>query len=232
MAKCPDWQIAKWRWLALSAAFAVASLTLRAQQRPAPPEFRAGTDIVQVGIGLPGPVAHWDFASRLNLKPGRYEVRVGLTHAASGRSASAYTSLTVPEVSKAPLSLSGILLERRSPPPAEGPRPLTDVVPVVPTTVRAFRRTDEVAEFVRVNQGGGKPILPITISLSVANADDRQVHRRMLTLDASRFGRDRTADIVEELPVSSLAPGSYLLTIEASTTSSSSRRDVRFRVIE
>jgi len=190
------------------------------------------TQKVDLGTGLPGPVRHWDLASRLNLKPGRYEVRVGLTHAESGRRASAYTSLTVPDISKASLALSGILLARHSPAPADGPRPLADIVPVVPTTVRAFRGTDEVAGFVRVTQGGNKPVVPVTITMAVVDTADRHVHSRTLTLDAPRFGRGRTADVDEPLPLAALEPGTYLLTIEASAGTVTSRRDVRFRVVE
>ena len=52
----------------------------------------------------------YELISRLRLPPGRYEIRVGAEE--DGRAGSVFASVDVPDFSRAPLSISGVLVER------------------------------------------------------------------------------------------------------------------------
>ncbi len=62
------------------------------------------------GTDPPGNGPGFEFASRIDLKPGRYSLRIGLRSAATGKSGSVYTDVVVPDFGKDLLSLSGLLL--------------------------------------------------------------------------------------------------------------------------
>ncbi len=61
------------------------------------------------------------------------------------------------------------------------------------------------------------------------DAQGRTVKQQSLTLAPAEF-RDRRVDYRLTLPLEQLAPGEYLLTIEATTAGRTVRREVRFAV--
>ena len=64
----------------------------------------------------------------------------------------------------------------------------------------------------------------------VTDANGAEVASKADVVVAEAFGPDRSADYTYDLPLSTLRPGAYLLTIEARLGSIASRRDVRFSV--
>jgi hypothetical protein len=67
--------------------------------------------------------------------------------------------------------------------------------------------------------------------VKVIDSRDSVAFERIDSLDASRFGKSRAADYRFELPMDRIAPGSYVLTLEASLGAGPTvRRDVRFHV--
>ena len=99
----------------------------------------AETQKVQVQRPAPGASIHADVGSRLDLAPGRYEVRVAIDSAATGRTGSAYATVVMPDFSKEPLSLSGLVIARGTGSPAPGGVLTSPLLPLVPTTVREFK---------------------------------------------------------------------------------------------
>jgi hypothetical protein len=53
----------------------------------------------------------YEILSRLDLKPGRYNLRFATERASDGKTGSVYTDIVVPDFAKAPLSMSGVALE-------------------------------------------------------------------------------------------------------------------------
>jgi hypothetical protein len=140
--------------------------------------------------------------SRLPLKPGRYEIRLAVE--AGGKSGGAKTFIEIPDFAREPLSLSGLTIER-APFGAVANRALiADLVPIVPTTVREFSRSERAIAFVRVYQ------------------------RTSMDLAAGQFSRSHGADGRFTIPLTELRGGEYLLTVEAVRGDRRSRRDVRF----
>jgi hypothetical protein len=171
----------------------------------------------------------YEVVSRLSLKPGRYEVRVALDGAASGR-ASVYTYVDVPDFSQQPLSLSGIVLAA-SPAVLSAPKDaFANLLPIVPTAQRHFARTDRVTVFLRVYQQVGRPAQPAAVTSRIADVSDRVLSNEVATLTADRFTGNRGADYSVDLPMERLGNGEYLLTIEATQGQQTARRGVRFTV--
>jgi VWFA-related protein len=91
-------------------------------------------------VPVPGSTtADFEFLSQIALAPGRYELRVGAQRTSDGAAGSVYADVDVPDFARAPLSLSGIVVDS-SPAVAGGPRDLfATLIPIVPTASREFR---------------------------------------------------------------------------------------------
>jgi hypothetical protein len=175
------------------------------------------------------PEFKYEVLSRIDLKPGKYHLRYAVTSKALGKSASIYDDIEIPDFSKSPLALSGIVLST-TPPLNSGPKNLlASVIPVVPTTQREFAGHHGSA-FMQVYQNGRAPIAPVTMTVRVTDGHDRVVVTETSTLDAAAFGKTHTADYRYELPIARLAPGPYLVTFEVSEGGIVARRHVQIIV--
>jgi hypothetical protein len=157
----------------------------------------------------------YEVLSRLDLRPGRYNMRFAAHSASLGRSGSVYYDVEVPDFSRLPVSLSGVVLDVEDG-ILSAPRDLlAALVPVVPTTQREFTAADRVTAFVRAYQGGRRPLVPVAIDVRVTDARDEDVVSRTTVLDPGAFGAARAADYRFALPLEALPAGPYLLTVQA-----------------
>ena len=170
----------------------------------------------------------YEVLSRLSLRPGRYEVRVAAE--SGGRTASVFLDVDVPDFGREDLSVSGLVLERRPPSRMATTNVLETLIPVVPTTIRAFAQADRVTAFLRVYQGGKHELLAPTIAARIIDSGNRTVSEESARLSAVDFSSARAADYRLELPLSRLAAGEHLLTIDVAAGKRVFRRDVRFSV--
>ena len=92
---------------------------------------------------------------------------------------------------------------------------LKTLIPIVPTTKRTFRPADQAAAFLRIYQGGNKPMTAVPLRIQLRNDSDVLVFDRREEVGAATFSTARAADLNVALPLSRLTPGAYLLTIEA-----------------
>jgi hypothetical protein len=208
---------------------------------------------VPVTLNRPGQRAAvgFELLTRLDLAPGRYQVRLAAESSVHGirlsrlapevaligpgedtspRSGSVYFDLEVPNFLNAPLTLSGLVLSV-SPPVVSGPPgALAPLLPVTPTTLREFYRDEAVGAYLRVYQGARRPVQPVTIALRIVDRLGTTVQEKTETLAGELFGGARTADYQFDVPISTLAPGPYLLTVQATAGYQVVRRDVRFLV--
>ena len=171
----------------------------------------------------------YEVVSRLALKPGRYEVRVALDAAASGH-ASVYTYVDVPDFSRQPLSLSGIVLASSPAILSTSKEALANLLPVVPTARRLFASTDRVTAFLRVYQEVGKPPQPVNVTVRIVDIADHDLMNVVIPVAADRFAGNRGADYRVDLPIEQLGNGEYLCVIEATQGQQTARRGVRFTV--
>ena len=173
--------------------------------------------------------AKYELFSRLDLAPGRYAIRISAESLSLNQSGSVYADVVVPDFAKEPLSLSGAVIGATPPLPSAGEEALGGLIPVVPTTQREFAGHEGTA-FVRVYQGGGKPLATVTLAIRVVDAAGTPVFERAEELGPERFGGARAADYSLDLPLRGLTAGAYLLTFEATAGAAAAKRDVRFDV--
>jgi hypothetical protein len=169
---------------------------------------------------------------RLNLKPGRYQLRVAGAARGAERG-SVRLDIDVPDFSDGDLTMSGIVLAsvERFQTPTFKPDPLlADDLPGPPTAARSFSPGDEVTTFAEVYDNA-KPSGPdVEIRFSVVSAANRQpllshVERAAATSD--RVVRFRTNWTVPTIS------GAYVLTVEArrpGAASSSVTRQIPFEI--
>jgi VWFA-related protein len=168
-------------------------------------------------------------AARLNVPPGRYEVRTAMRNTADDRTGSVYASVTVPNFERESLSLSGLVVER----PLGGaalPAELAGIVPARMTTTRQFSTDQRAAVVARVYQLRAKAIAPVRVSARIVDGSDRVAFTSETRVQPTAFNAQRQADYRLELPLAHLADGEYLLTVEANVEAHATSRTLRFSV--
>lgn len=170
--------------------------------------------------------------SRLDLHPGRYQLRVAAT--LRGKTGSIFHDVDVPDFAASRLALSGVAVTAAPAVPSSPNERLLSLlpVPVVPTARRDFSVADRVSAFLYVYQSGSQVPAPVMMSSRIADAMDTKVFEAVHTLDASLFTTARAAGYRLDLPLASLQPGSHLLSIEAAAGGIRARRDIQFTVHE
>ena len=103
------------------------------------------------------------------------------------------------------------------------------LLPVQPTSRRAFDRTDTVSGFVRVYQAIGRAPGPATLTVAITDGGGKIADRTASSLGPERFAT-RQADCSFTVPVANLTPGEYLLTVEAAQGAKTVTRRLRFSV--
>jgi hypothetical protein len=137
-----------------------------------------------------------------------------------------YIDVLVPDFASEPLSLSGVVLTESSGSSLRGDALTT----LVPTARRVFATDERMQAVLRVYQGGSAAASPVAMKVRIVDEHDGAVFNRTETFPVTAFSRDRQADYSLRLPLSSLKPGEYWLSIEATAAKRTVRRDVRFTV--
>lgn len=183
------------------------------------------------GGASPTEPAQYELLSQMDLKPGRYEMRFSVHNDVLAKDGSVYADVIVPDFAKVPLSLSGVALMVAEGHAAAPRATLATLIPVEPTAQRTFARSDRVSAFVRVYQGGDKPLSDVALAVTIVNDHDEKMIDASDTLNPAAFtASTRSADQNFSVPVDKLPPGAYLLTVTASAGPTTAHRDVRFTV--
>jgi VWFA-related protein len=157
---------------------------------------------------------------RVPLKPGRYEIRVGVSDW-SGLAGSVYGNVDVPDIAHRDVALSWAVF---LPVPDE-----VDMVPMllVPSVTRAFDATSPTSAFWQVFRRGGQPV---HISAAIIGTRGQTVARTDQTLESG----ERNAALITthrlRLPRAAMAPGQYVLQLTATSGHTTDRREVAFEV--
>jgi VWFA-related protein len=174
---------------------------------------------------------------RLELSPGRYQIRIGAREKGTGALGSVMLDLDVPDFGKEPLSMSGIALTAPSAsyvPTAKADDLFKNVLPAAPTAIREFPRADTLAIFTEIYDNQTRAPHRVAIKTTVIADDGRIVftasdERRSEELGAKGGGYGYTA----EIPLQAIPPGRYVLRVEAQTLLSgggTAKRELEFRV--
>jgi hypothetical protein len=163
-------------------------------------------------------------------KPGLYQLRIAAHRAKADLNGSVYLTVEVPDFRKQPVSFSGAVLSTASWPGLGLKEEMAALIPVKPTIDREFSPGLRVRAFVRVYQGGNGRLIAVSPRIRIVDDHDQVVLDRTELLPPSRFTVGRGADLLVDLPVSTLVPGQYLLTFEATLGKTRARREVRFSI--
>jgi VWFA-related protein len=176
---------------------------------------------------------------RIEVPPGKYQVRVGARES-GGRVGTVILDLEAPDFSKGTLAMSGIAIASAAASrlPTASPDPsvneFKDVLPAPPTASRDFPRNDVLSVFAEVYDNVGQTPHRVEITAAVL-ADDGKV--MMTTSDERKSeelqGASGGYGYTTKIPLSTLAPGRYVLRISAKSLLGNSEtvtREVEFRV--
>ena len=174
---------------------------------------------------------------RLNLPPGRYQLRIGARESVGSLVGSVMYDLDVPDFSKQDLSMGGVLLTSASSsrmPTANPDADFKEILPGSPTAMRDFPTGDQLALAVDVYDNKVSSPHRVNIHTTIT-ADDGNV---IFTSNDERKsdelkGVNGTYGHVATIPLKGVAPGRYVLRVEAKSTLSgnaTASREVEFTV--
>ncbi len=159
---------------------------------------------------------------RLELAPGRYQVRIGVRESGAGEMGTVFYDLDVPDFARGRLNMSGLLVTAPS-----AQRTLTvqadeaagKRLPGAATGRRSFISSDVLALYAEIyeNNASGPPRrVDVTTRLVDEAGRDVFVAREVLERGPSS-GNDKSATRVvsREVPLKDVPPGRYLLRVEA-----------------
>lgn len=170
---------------------------------------------------------------RLQMEPGRYNVRIAVARAESGGqgpSGTAHLTVRVPDVRKDRLVVSGVVVsvvDGRAPGGSEAVR---DVVPVTPTTRREFTMSELASTWMTLQQPARAA--DVTLTTEVLDETGGVVWSTRRTVEAELFAGGATREYREDLPLKRLGPGRFVLQITATAGTDRIQRDVAIVVTE
>jgi VWFA-related protein len=188
-----------------------------------------GAIVMKPGLHA-GEMVMYEVLTKLELKPGRYQLRLAAHRDGTDENGSVFTDIDVPDFSGEVISLSGVVLSSLPAPAAAPKDALAALIPVTPTTLRDFTRGATVEAFVRIYQGGKSTVQPVTVSVKFIDSNDVTVAARREPIPATNFLADRSTEYRVSLPLLALKPGPHLMRIEVPLGNHLAKRDVMFLV--
>ena len=172
-----------------------------------------------------------EMALRLDLRSGRYHLRIAAEQPSIGKAGSVHATLIVPDFEREPLSLSGVALLRPAGAPIGGREVLATLFPVAPTAVRRLQRIDRVTAVFRVHQPTRSSAQAVVLDTAILDTAGGEVHAATREIRADAFADGAGVEHRFDLPLATLEPGDYLLRFIASSGKNHVQRDVRFSVV-
>jgi hypothetical protein len=169
---------------------------------------------------------------RLELPPGRHQIRI-VAHQPGGETGSVLADVEVPDYSKERVALSGVVFASAGLSVDRilaGDDVLRSMLSSDPTTSRRFSTSDTVTAFVEVYTDGGTPADRVPVTAVLAAADGSPLRDVTATRVATAQADAGRAAYTLRLPLAGLAPGTYVLAIEAPAGRRTVSRRVPFTV--
>jgi VWFA-related protein len=157
--------------------------------------------------------------SRMELAPGRYMLRVATHDNGNATSGSVTYDLEVPDFSKQPLSMSGVLLTSLS-----GAEMATikqdelvkEVMPAPPIAARSFPQNDEIAIFAEIYDNAVGTPHRVDIVTTLQTDDGRVLFKAEEERASSELqGAKGGYGYATRIPLTDIAPGLYVLNVQA-----------------
>jgi VWFA-related protein len=159
---------------------------------------------------------------RINLPPGRYQLRIGAREQIGGLSGTVFYDLEVPDFRKEKLMMSGLLLTAASTlqtPSIQPDQVVSKMLPAAATSKRQFPRGDQLALYTEIydNISSREPRrIDVTVRLMSEDGKEVFVSRDELQNNAKPGEKPwETYGYPKQLTLTDVAPGRYLLRVEA-----------------
>jgi len=173
----------------------------------------------------------------LDLAPGRYQLRVAVREGNTRKAGSVTFDLEVPDFGKSPLSMSGLAITSAMSgvaPTIRPKDPLEKLLPGPLSSYREFSTADELAFFTEVYDNIKQPH-KVEIAATVKAEGGQTVFQAREERDSSERGSGAGGyGFQARVPLKELAPGLYVLRVEATARvgdRNTSAQEVVFRVI-
>jgi VWFA-related protein len=159
--------------------------------------------------------------SRIALAPGRYQLRIGLRENGAGALGTVFYDLEVPDFTKEPLSMSGMLITAGTSPlvPTVLPDKLVGaaLLPGPATSRRTFTEGDTVTLYLEVYDNLRIPNNVVAITTRLVGEDGREVFawREKLEAPAQEASGLTTFGVSKTVSLKDVRAGRYLLQVEA-----------------
>ncbi len=175
--------------------------------------------------------------SRVNIPPGRYQVRFAARDSGAGSIGSVLYDLDVPDFYKGPLVMSGLVMTSMAGAADVTAKPdeeLKPVLPGPPIALRTFPRNDAITLFAEVYDNDTTSPHKVDITATVTSDDGKVMYktdeeRSSADLQGKRGGYGYTT----EIPMKDLPLGLYVLKVEARSRlgqGAATSREVQFTV--
>ena len=131
--------------------------------------------------------------NRMDLPPGRYQLRFATHDAGGGAVGSVLYDLEVPDFAKAPISMSGIVLTSMAGAMRPTVRPdeqLRGVLPASPVALRSFPQDDELAIFAEIYDNSASSPHKVDITATVTTDEGRVMFKTDEERDSERPWRE------------------------------------------
>src|SRR5262245_9589340 len=175
--------------------------------------------------------------NRMELPPGRYQLRFAAHDAGGGAIGSVLYDLDVPDFAKMPFSMSGITLTSASASVRPTVRPdeqLRGVLPASPVALRTFPQDDEVALFAEIYDNSASSPHNVDIATTITTDEGKELFKTDEERDSADLGgKTGGYGFTAKIPMKDLAPGPYVLTVSARSRVSpnpSVQRQIRINV--
>ena len=176
--------------------------------------------------------------TQMDLPPGRYQIRIAAGNAT--KAGSVLYDLEVPDFSKGPIALSGIALTSMQATNDMGTvrpkNPLGDYLPGPPVATRDFRQGDTLTLFAEVYENArSSQVHQVAIKAELRADGGRVVAQTSESRSSGELqGKSGGYGFTSDLPLTGVAPGLYVLHVEAQSQIEGSptvSRDVQLRVV-
>jgi VWFA-related protein len=158
---------------------------------------------------------------RLTLPPGRYQLRVAARETGGGLTGSVFYDLEVPDFTKEKFAMSGLVLTAATAqvtPTAEADKVLQQALPGPPTTRREFYPIDVLALYAEIYDRLQSNV-PHTVDVTtrLVSETGKEVTRFTDARKSSEFqgAKGGAFGYSQQVPLADVAPGRYLLQVEA-----------------
>ena len=158
---------------------------------------------------------------RISLPPGRYQIRIGARETVGGQAGSVFYDVDVPDFRKEKLMLSGLLMTTPSvqQTPSIQPDPVVSkLLPAPATSRREFPQSDLLALYTEVydNDTSRQPRhIDVAVRVISEQGTDALVSRDELVNGTSGEKPWDVYGFAKRIPLKGLAPGRYVLRVEA-----------------